>query len=77
MPEENVFIIDGIKTQWDDDTMFVSELGFDRTATVDDDGNILSSTFGKEGESFLHHWFGKMKPMIDDFRAIDREYTNA
>ncbi|MCH9276459.1 hypothetical protein JS533_009305 [Bifidobacterium amazonense] len=77
MPEDNVFIMDGIKTQWDDTTMVVSELGFDRTATLDDHGNILSSTFGKEGESFLHHWFSKMKPMIDDFRAIDREYANA
>lgn len=77
MPEDNVFIIDGIKTQWDDHTMVVSELGYERTATLDDDGNILSSTFGKEGESFLHHWFSKMKPMIDDFRAIDREYANA
>lgn len=51
MPEDNVFIVDGIKTQWDDNTMVVSELGFDHTATLDNHGNILSSTFSKEGES--------------------------
>ncbi|KAB8287720.1 hypothetical protein [Bifidobacterium avesanii] len=77
MPEENVFIMDGIKTQWDADTMVVSELGYDRTAMLDNNGNILSSTFGKDGDPFLHHWFDKMKPMIDDFRAIDREYADA
>ncbi|MBW3091219.1 hypothetical protein [Bifidobacterium miconisargentati] len=77
MPDENVFIMDGIKIQWDDDVMVITESGFDRTATLDNDGNILSSTFGKQGEPFLHHWFGKMKPMIDEFRSIDREYANA
>lgn len=40
MPEDNVFIVDGIKTQWDDNTMVVSELGFDHTATLDNHGKI-------------------------------------
>lgn len=75
MSDENVFIIDGIKTQWDDDSLRISEQGFDRTAVMDNQGNIVSSTFGKEGIPFLKHWFVRVKPMIDDFRAIDREYA--
>ncbi|WEV59834.1 hypothetical protein OZX67_04705 [Bifidobacterium sp. ESL0728] len=77
MSEENVFIIDGIKTQWDDNSLRISEQGFDRTAVMDNQGNIVSSTFGKEGIPFLKHWFARVKPMIDDFRAIDREYAYA
>ncbi|MDF7663879.1 hypothetical protein PT282_04275 [Bifidobacterium sp. ESL0763] len=77
MSDENVFIIDGIKTQWDNDSLRISEQGFDRTALMDNHGNIVSSTFGKEGVSFLKHWFDRVKPMIDEFRSIDREYAQA
>lgn len=77
MPEENVFIMDGITTRWDDDVVVICEPDFGRTATLDNSGSILSSTFGQQGESFLRYWFARMKPMIDDLRAISREYANA
>ncbi|WEV47540.1 hypothetical protein OZX62_04530 [Bifidobacterium sp. ESL0690] len=76
MSDENVFIIDGIKMQWDDDSLRIFEQGFDRTAVMDNQGNILSSTFGEEGVPFLCHWFARVKPMIDDFRSIEKEYAN-
>ncbi|RSX54383.1 hypothetical protein D2E25_0691 [Bifidobacterium goeldii] len=77
MSEENTFTMMGIKTQWDDNTITVTELGFPHQATFDNNGRILSSSFGKEGESFLHHWFDRVKPTVDGLRAIDREYADA
>lgn len=77
MSDENTFTMMGIKTQWDDDTITITELGYPHRATLDNDGKILSSTFGGQGDSFLHHWFARVKPTIDGLRAIDREYADA
>ena len=77
MNAENTFTMMGITTQWDYDTIVISEDGYPRKAVLTNDGQILSSTFGAEGESFLHHWFERVKPTVDGLRAIDREYANA
>lgn len=77
MNEENTFTMMGITTQWDNDTIVSSEDGYPRKAVLDNNGQILSSTFGVQGESFLHHWFERVKPTVDGLRAIDREYVNA
>ncbi|RBP97633.1 hypothetical protein CRD60_05155 [Bifidobacterium aemilianum] len=74
---EHVFIQNGIRTEWDDDTITITEEGFPHTATLDNQGNILSSTFGKDGISFLNYYWGKIMPMITDLRNLDRQYANA
>lgn len=75
--ENNVFVQDGIKTEWDSNTITVTEMGFDHTATFDNDGNVLSSTFTDAGKPFLKKYFQKIVPMVNGLRAIDREYANA
>ena len=77
MEAENTFTMMGVTTQWDDDTITITEVGYPHTAVLDDNGKILSSTFGVEGESFVHHWFDRVKPTVDGLRAIDREYADA
>ena len=77
MNAENTFTMMGITTQWDDDTIVISEDGYPRKAVLNNNGQILSSTFGAEGESFLRHWFMRVKPTVDGLRSIDREYANA
>ncbi|MBT1181902.1 hypothetical protein JS531_08050 [Bifidobacterium sp. CP2] len=77
MNTENSFTMMGITTQWDDDTITITEVGYPRTATLSNTGKILSSTFGPQGESFLHHWFDRVRPTVEGLRAIDREYADA
>lgn len=74
---DNVFVQDGIKTEWDDDTITITEIGFDRKATLDNEGNVVSSTFADAGKPFLKRYFKKILPMVNGLRAIDREYANA
>ena len=74
---DNVFIQDGIKTEWDDDTVTITEIGFARKATLDNEGNVVSSTFTDAGKPFLRRYFEKILPMVNGLRAIDREYANA
>lgn len=74
---DNVFIQDGIRTEWDDDTITITEIGFNRKATLDNEGNVLSSTFTDAGRSFLKRYFEKISPMVNGLRAIDREYASA
>ena len=77
MEAENTFTMMGVTTQWDDDTITITEVGYPHIAVLDDNGKILSSTFGVEGESFVRHWFDRVKPTVDGLRAIDREYADA
>lgn len=74
---DNVFVQDGIKTEWDSNTITVTEIGFDHTATFDNEGNVLFSTFTDAGEPFLKKYFQKIVPMVNGLRAIDREYADA
>lgn len=74
---DNVFVQDGIKTEWDDDTITITEVGFGRKATLDNEGNVLSSTFTDAGRPFLKRYFAKIAPMVNGLRAIDREYASA
>lgn len=77
MKDENSFTMMGVKTQWDDSGITVTELGYPHAAVLNYDGTIVSSTFGKDGDSFLHHWFERVRPTIEGLRAIDAEYADA
>lgn len=75
--EQNSFVVNGIETRWDDQTITIREIGFRHKAVIDSSGNILYSTFGKSGEDFVKGYYRKVRPVVDRMRAIDKEYADA
>ncbi|WEV59203.1 hypothetical protein OZX67_01120 [Bifidobacterium sp. ESL0728] len=65
---------DGIRLGYNADTVTITEIGYGRKAVLDNEGNVISSTFPKDSLDFVHRYFRQNYKMIERARSIDRKY---
>lgn len=63
--------MNGVKLGYTDDTVTITEVGYGRKAVLDNNGNVISSTFPKASLPFVDRYFKRFYPEIEAARAFD------